>query len=187
MVQVPADEWAHTSRRLVYLETLLIQCLRGHDQIKEWYDARELAALRLPGLPQNKAAITRRARTGGWLRREVVGHGNVRLQYHCSGLPQRAFDALIGRMLDISNHAGKAIAPPIPYMEQPPDPEPVQENTAPPWVLPFMRLLKGGADGDVSTAWRELPNHLPADIEPPTREEAAETIMRLGLLKEFSG
>ncbi|MEO5337370.1 MAG: hypothetical protein H7841_10830, partial [Magnetospirillum sp. WYHS-4] len=72
--------------------------------------------------------------------------------------------------------------PAVPEIAASPVPSPAAPaNTAPPWVLPFMRLLKGGAHGDITAAWRELPRHLPAGVSLPTQEEAAETIARLGL------
>lgn len=183
-VHVPAEEWAYVNRRMTYLEAVLVQVLRGRDRIQEWYEAADLAALRLPGVPTSKNAVTRAAKAGGWLRREVTGLGGVRYQYHCTSLPARAFDALVGRILDVSGAPGAPIQTPVPEIEPAPAPEePQEDNTAPPWVLPFMRLLKGGAQGDLAAAWKALPEHLPPNVVLPTREEAAETIVRLGLLK----
>lgn len=66
-INVPADEWAYCQRRLIYLETLLLRLVRDRRNIQEWYDAEELASLRLPGLPGNSRAVARRrrSRTGG--------------------------------------------------------------------------------------------------------------------------
>lgn len=191
-VQVPAEDWAYLSRRAAYLEAVLIHVLRDRSRIQEWYDAAELAALRLPGLPATKAGITRSAGRTGWRRREATGVGGRRYQYHYASLPARAFDALIGRILDVAGMPPDDAAPPAgtgPAMPaMPPVPEsPARaedDNTAPPWVLPFMRLLKGAAHGDITAAWNALPGHLPPGVALPTRDEAAETILRLGLVKD---
>jgi hypothetical protein len=186
-VQVPADEWAYVNRRMVYLEAVLVQVLRGRGRIQEWYAAADLAALRLPGIPTSKGAVTRAANEGGWLRREVKGRGGLRFQYHCTSLPSRAFDALVIRILNLSSQPGVHIDKLVPKIEAAPIPRaPNPDNTAPPWVLPFMRLLKGGAHGDLSAAWQALPEQLHHSIPLPTMEEAAETIVRLGLHKEGS-
>lgn len=185
-VQVPAEEWAYAKRRAIYLEAVLVQLLADRDRLQEWYDAREIAALRLPGLPTSKAALTRLARAQGWLCREVIGKGGVRYEYHYASFPARAFDALIGRILNISHSENTVPTAAVPEIE--PTPEPVvssgaDDNTAPPWVLPFMRLLRGSAKGNIAAAWRALPLELPASVRLPTREEAAETIIKLGLAK----
>lgn len=183
MVHVPADEWAFTRRRATYLEAVLVHVLRSEDRIREWFDATELAGLRLPGLPGTKAGITRLANAAGWRRREQHGRGGVRFQYHCTSLPERAFEALISLILDCPEVDPQEYDEPmVPEIEPPPPPLP--ENTAPPWVLPFMRLLKGGAQGDIGEAWRALPAYLPPGIPMPSEEEAAETILHFGLVKD---
>lgn len=179
-VSVPADEWATMIRRVAYLEAVLLQVLRDEDEVKEWFDAGELAALRLPGLPISKAAITRAAASAAWRRREVKGRGGVRYQYHCTSLPERAFEALVWRILGVPEFGDVAMPKePVPSIPVPPPPLP--ENTAPPWVLPFMRLLKGGACGDMGAAWRALPEALPPGVAMPTEAEAAEVILGLGI------
>jgi hypothetical protein len=184
MVHVPADEWAYCRRRVAYLEAVLIQVLKDRERIQEWYDAAELASLRLPGLPTTKAGITRMARGAGWRCRTTTGRGGPRFQYHYTSFPARAFDALVGLILQLAEPAGEGDMPPVPEIEPAPIPAPAEpDNTAPPWVLPFMRLLRGGADGDISAAWRALPTCLPAGVVLPTQEEAAETLIRLGLVK----
>lgn len=184
MVHVPADEWAYARRRAKYLEAVLVQVLQDRERIREWYGAGEMLAFGLPGLPKTKAGITRLAGAGGWLRREAACQGGVRFEYHYSSLPARAFDALIARILNVPVPAPEADTPPVPEIEPTAAREREPDNTAPPWVLPFMRLLKGGANGDITTAWLELPRHLPAGVQLPTREEAAETIAHLGLIRE---
>lgn len=184
MVHVAADEWAYARRRAEYLEAVLIQVLQDRERIREWYGAGDLLAFDLPGLPKTKAGVTRLAGAGGWLRREVSCQGGTRFEYHYSSLPARAFDALIARILNVPDAGPEEGAPPAPEIESATSPTPEPDNTAPPWVLPFMRLLKGGANGNITVAWLELPHHLPAGVSLPTREEAAETIARLGLIRE---
>jgi hypothetical protein len=184
MVHVSADDWAFTRRRATYLEAVLTQVLRSRERIQEWYTAADLAELRLPGLPGTKAGITRLAAASEWRRREQRGRGGVRFEYHCTSLPERAFEALISMILDCPEAVPEDFdAPAVPEIVPPPPP-PLPENTAPPWVLPFMRLFKGGAQGDIGAAWRALPAYLPPGIAMPTEEEAAEAIVRLGLVKD---
>jgi len=179
-VPVSADEWAYAQRRLTYLEAVLVQVLNDRGRIQEWYDAKELVSLRLPGLPTTKAGITRTAGSRNWKRREVTAQGGKRFQYHYANFPARAFDALISRILNVDPPAEDA--PAMPEIAPPPVlPEPSTVNTAPPWVLPFMRLLKGGADGNISIAWQALPHYLPDGIDMPTKEEAADVIVQFGL------
>lgn len=182
MVHVRADEWAFLYRRVVYMEAVLAQVLGERERVKEWFDAGELAAFLLPGLPGSKAAITRLATAAQWRRREQRGRGGLRFQYHCASLPERAFEALVSRIRPRSNALpDDCAASLVPEVEIPPAPPPLPENTAPPWVLPFMRLLKGGARGDMGAAWRALPAYLPPGVVMPTEEEAAITILNLGL------
>ncbi|MEO5338633.1 MAG: hypothetical protein H7841_17370, partial [Magnetospirillum sp. WYHS-4] len=69
MVHVDADEWAYLKRRALYLEAVLVQVLADRDRVQEWYEAAELAAMGLPGLPRTKAGLTRLAGAAGWKRR----------------------------------------------------------------------------------------------------------------------
>lgn len=183
MVHVPAEEWAFIRRRVTYLEAVLTQVLRSQERIREWFDAAELAALRLPSLPGTKAGITRLASAAGWRRREQRGRGGVRFEYHCTSLPERAFEALISLILDCPEIASEDFEEPM-VPEIAPPPPTLPENTAPPWVLPFMRLLRGGAQGDIGEAWRALPAYLPPGIPMPSEEEAAETILHFGLARD---
>jgi len=179
MVHVAADEWAYARRRLTYLEAVLRQLLQEED-VREWYDAAELSELQLLGLPTSKSAITRLARDGGWLRREISGRGGVRYEYHYASFPTRAFDDMVGRILGMRSPLDE-VPDQAPVVPAPPPQAAL--NTEPPWVLPFMRLLRGGANGDITAAWRALPQHVPAGVPLPTAEEAAETILRLGLAR----
>lgn len=184
MVHVPAEEWAFAKRRLLYLESVLAQFLRNRGDLREWYDAATLARLRLRGMPTSKAAITRKATEQGWLRRTVTARGGLRHQYHYSSFPERSFDDLISRILSVSAaHVDMPSSSPELPADPPPRAEAQPDNTEPPWVLPFMRLLKGGAKGDIRAAWRALPKCVPPGVVLPTAKEAAETILRLGLVK----
>lgn len=178
-IQVPADEWAYLQRRADYLETLLIRVVRDRRHIQEWYSADELAALRLPGLPHTRAGITRKATAGRWPRRRSDANARAHA-YHVSVLPARAFDALIARILDLPEIEADAET----LFELPPSPPcaaTLPENAAPSWVLPLMRLMKGEAQGNLGTAWRALPKHLPAGTALPSVTEAAQVLVRLGL------
>jgi len=98
MVHVPAEDWAFTRRRVVYLEAVLSQVLGSRERLQEWYTAADLAELRHPDLPGTKAGVTRLAATAEWQRREQRGRGGVRYEYHCTSLPERAFEALVDRV-----------------------------------------------------------------------------------------
>lgn len=178
-INVPADEWAFCQRRLTYLETLLLRLVRDRRNIQEWYDAEELAALRLPGLPGSGRAVARKATAARWQRRRADDGRSRRHVYHVTSLPARAFDALIARILDLPEMDE---APQLPALSQAAA-EKVQHadtNTAPAWVLPLMRLMKGHG-GNLGAAWRELPEHLPRGVALPTTEEAAMILVGLGL------
>lgn len=184
MVHVPADQWANANRRVIYLEAALIQLLQDRERIQEWYDAGELSALRLTGLPTGKGAITRMANAAKWVRRPLSGYGGKRYEYHFTSFPKRAFDDLINRILNIPEPEDMPVKRRAPDVAPAPAiPCPEVDNMAPPWVLPFMRLLKAGPKGDLSAAWKALPAHMPPGVLLPTAEEAAEVIVRLDLAK----
>ncbi len=178
-IQIDADEWAYVKRRITYLEALLIRVLHDKSQIKEWYEASELASLRLPGLPVTASGITRKATKQHWLRRKAKGH---RYTYYFGSLPERAFDALIGQLLNLPQR--EEPTPQFPELEPAPILPKINmpDNAAPSWVLPLMRLLKGEAQGNLSTAWASLPNHLPQGATLPDVDEAADILIRLGLV-----
>lgn len=180
-VQVPADEWAWNQRRLIYLETLLLRILREKERIQEWYTASEIAGMRLPGVPGSHAGITRKATSGNWPRISALRQGRRCFVYHVSGLPARAFDALIARLLDLPEMDADVSTlfdlPPVP----PPSSPRLPDNTAPPWVLPLMRLMKGEAQGNLGVAWQALPAHLPCGMALPSVDEAAEILVTFGL------
>lgn len=183
-INVPADEWAFCQRRMTYLETLLLRLVRDQRNIQEWYDAEELAALRLPGLPGSGRAVSRKASVARWRRRWAADGGSRRYVYHVTSLPARAYDALIARILNLPEmeFESETISFSIPSLPPAPaaEPPPATLNTAPAWVLPLLRLLKGHG-GNLGAAWRELPEHLPRGVALPTTEEAAIVLVGLGL------
>ncbi|MGU3398143.1 DNA-binding protein [Brucellaceae bacterium D45D] len=181
-IHVPADEWAYLNRRVDYLETLLLRVVRDRKHIQEWYSAEELAALHLPGLPHTKAGVSRKATAGKWPRRPAGTHPRNGFLYHVSVLPARSFDALITRILDLPEMEAETdglFNLPAPLA---PD-EPAPENTAPAWVLPLMRLMKGEAQGNLGKAWQALPEHLPRGTVLPPVQEAAQILVNLGLVR----
>lgn len=182
-VVVDADEWAYSQRRLTYLHCMLLRVIRDEVGMVEWYSAEELASLRLPGLPDNRAAITRKARAAKWTSQVRPDRGERYFRYHVASLPGRAFDTLISRILDMPEVEEDVL--PMPDIRPGPeaaDAAPLPpENTAPAWVLPLMRLMKGEAKGDLGKAWTQLPDTLPAGTLLPTVHEAAAVLISLGL------
>lgn len=179
-INVPADEWAYLNRRADYLETLLLRIVRDRRHIQEWYSADDLAALCLPGLPQTRAGIARKAAAGRWPRRPAGMNPRGPFLYHVSVLPARAFDALMERILDLPEIGAETAG--IFELPSPPAlPMALPENAAPAWVLPLMRLMKGEACGNLGRAWQALPNHLPNGTALPSVEEAAQILVNLGL------
>lgn len=172
-IQVPADEWAYCQRRLKWFEAILVKIARTGG-VQEWYAADELAGLRLPGLPPSAQGITRKATVGHWPRQRW----GSRYVYHVSCLPARTFDTLVARVMDLPALDADG---PVPALPDAPPPNP-PENTAPPWVLPLMRLMKGEAGGDLGKAWRALPAHLPVGMPLPSAEEAAIVLLQHGIV-----
>lgn len=66
---------------------------RDQGGLKEWWCARELAAISLPGLPKRGDHIVRRAGREGWACRPRAGRGGG-VEYHIDALPPCARDAL---------------------------------------------------------------------------------------------
>lgn len=180
-VQVKAEEWAYHQRRATYLETMLLRVTGIASEKSEWFSVVELVEMRLPGLPPSKAGMTRKASKDGWRKRPMRGiKGGAFNVFHISSLPARAFDALIARMLDLPPMELEAeLLPPAPPEPAPPTPN----NTAPAWVLPLMRLMKGEAHGDLGRAWQALPAHLPRGTALPDVQVAAKVLVELGLVK----
>lgn len=179
-VSVSAEEWSYCQRRVKYLETLLLRIMRNTDNIREWFTATELAAKALPGLPVTPEAISRKASKEGWQRRKVRIGSTWTHMYHVSSLSARTFDALISCILDLPPiDAALPVVPDIP--DAPPRRSTPPANTAPPWVLPLVRIMRKETDGDITEAWELLPERLPPDVALPSVEEAAHVLVCLGL------
>lgn len=179
-VPVPVEEFSYMERRLKYLEAMLIRVVRDKRNIQEWFAAPELAAKRLNGLPTTPEAVSRKARQEGWRYRRAKFRNTWFNSYHVTSLPARAFDDLLSRILALPGiDVLVPVLPDIPDMPAPLKPE--AENTAPPWVLPLMRILKTEAAGDIAEAWSLLPERLPPGVPLPTVEEAAKVLVELGL------
>lgn len=181
-VSVPAEEWAYLRRRVTYLEAVLMRFVRDNTGMREWFPAAELAGMLLPGLPTTPEAVTRRASQERWAKRKTRAHGRWFTVYHVYSLPKRAFDALVARLLDLPDIDETAplvdVLPPMPT----PAPKPLAENTAPPWVLPLVRILRRETAGNLREAWQRLPDQLPPDVALPNVEEAATILVSLGIL-----
>ncbi|SBW01014.1 conserved hypothetical protein [uncultured Alphaproteobacteria bacterium] len=183
-VSVPASEWAELRRRVLYLEATLVQVMREARCLKEWFSGAELVALRLPGLPASKNAITRLAREAEWRFRVVTCQGGNRHEYHFSSLPRRAFETLIERVLAATMPDDGEADPHdlVPSLPPPASPMKEADNTAPPWVLPLMRAIRLDGAATVREAVELLPRHLPAGVACPTMEEALDVLRRLGMV-----
>ena len=188
---IPADQWGIMTRRLRYLEAVIIQILGDRSLLKEWYTAGELAELALPGLPGTRQGIARLANAHGWRSHIVMRRGQEARVYHCTVLPARAFDGLLDRItLRRAARRAEAVPPglsPAPATRaaaprQAPPPAPTTENTAPPWVLPLLRIIRETGSLSVDAALGELSNSLPPGMACPTREEAQTVLSRLGYL-----
>lgn len=179
-VSVPADEWAYNQRRVKYLEALLVHIVRDEAKIQEWFSAAELAAKVLPGLSRTTEAISRKAGNENWKKRKAKFQGRWFYVYHVTSLPARTFDELISRILALPKiDAVVTILPNLPDIET--MTEGNEENTAPPWVLPLIRIMKTETGGNLGEAWEILPERLPPEIPLPSVEEAAKVLVRLGL------
>lgn len=177
---IPAADLAQLRRRVVYLEAVLVQVMRERKRIKEWFSSAELVALRLPGLPTTKAAVTRLAREQGWRMQKVVGQGGERHVYHFTSLPRRAFQGLIDLVL-----VPPPGAAPVDHVPEFPEPEPAAlppTNAAPPWVLPLMRMIRQHGSANVAEAIRDLPAGLPAGMACPSMDEAIAVLRTLGMV-----
>lgn len=180
-VTLSAADLAHLRRRVVYLEAALVQVLRDDRRIKEWFSAAELVTLRLPGLPASRAAVTRLARSAGWIMRAISCQGGQRHEYHFTSLPRRAFDALIAMV--VAPRPDRATVEQVPEIPAPPAPRPPPENTAPPWLLPLMRAVRSEAPATVREAMALLPRYLPMGMALPTEDEVLPELQRLGMLQ----
>jgi len=183
LVHVPAEDWENMKRRVRFLESVIVQICRDKVRIKEWFTASDLVELRLAGLPQSKTGITRLAQRNEWTRRTVRGAGGKTYEYHFCSLPAPAFDAMIERIVetkssqnyDLPDQAPKVAALPAPKIEN-------SRNTAAPWMLPLMRVVRSGEVETVGDIMRDLPRALPAGIDCPSVEQVREALQNMGLL-----
>lgn len=178
-VSVPVEEYAYMQRRIAYLRALLLRIVRLDELMREWFSARELNMMYLPGLPGSASAITRRANAEAWLSRSFRDSKGTVVRFHVSALPARAFDALVARFLELP--ALDTDMEGVFDLPVPPEPAPLPENAAPQWILPLMRILRTEADGDLGRAWLALPRHVPEGTTLPDVEEAARVLIRFGL------
>ncbi len=186
-VQVPIEDWAYAQRRVKYLEAVLVQLLRDKERLQEWYNAKEIAALCLPGIPSTQSGVSRYAGANHWRRKNQPYQGGKRYLYHYTSLPVRAFDALIARILNIDPPRvdGREQHPSVNAMVDAVD-LPVKlslpDNTAPPWMLPLMRILKQGKAETVGDVIRELLGALPNNIECPDSDELYKALDKMDML-----
>jgi putative transposase len=97
---------------------------------QEWYTARELAGLALPGLPGSERGIQMLAKREGWPHRPRAGRGGGR-EYPLSALPKEAQTALFDRAIAQLPSTGCPLAAAV-------EPAPVpalREEAAPPAVI----------------------------------------------------
>lgn len=182
---IPADHWASMKRRLVYLEAVIIQILGDRSLLKEWYTAGELADLRLPGLPHTRQGVARLANARGWRSHITMQRGREARLYHCTALPARAFDGLLDRIIVRGAMRRADAAPAAPARSTTPHAAPVPsipENTAPPWVLPLLRIVRASGSLSVASAVEELPRHLPPGVACPSHQEAEDMLRKLGMV-----
>lgn len=181
---IPAAELARIRRRVAFLEAALAQVLRDERQVKEWFSAAELAALRLPGLPLTPSGIARQAKRERWESRITHGRGGERVVYHFAALPRAAFADLLARVMRAETGPDgvpetREAPEPVPALAPPP-PAPAPGNTTAPWLLPLLRCLRGGGT-DLEGALAALATSAPAQ-RLPSPAEARETLRALGIM-----
>jgi Mu DNA-binding domain len=183
-VTVSAEEWAQSRKRITYLEAVLVQVLQGKSRVKEWFSSADLTALKLPGLPTTKAALTRFARSAGWLSRQEKGRGGLHFEYHFYSLPQKAFDSLISRVMTSRSAAPQINAEhQVSHIPEPVRAKPeVADNAMPACVLPLMRVIKSKTPATLGEALDMLPAHLPSGVGCPTAEEAIAILRKIGVM-----
>ncbi|MBF0383100.1 MAG: hypothetical protein HQL69_18925 [Magnetococcales bacterium] len=184
MVSVPLEGWESINRRVRYLEALLAQVLNNNEGIKEWYSSTELASLKLIGLPEKRAGITRMAGKKNWTRRVVKGRGTPFFEYHYTSLPEKAFNELIEWIY--SNPAKEvktkhSIIPVVPPLIEEPQEIKVDYSTRQ-WMLPLMRVIKGGNVKTLGDVVKKLPEYLDNEIEQPTGHEIEEALREIGVI-----
>lgn len=181
-VTIPAEEWAATVRRLRYVEAALVQAYRNQRQLREWFTAGELVAMRLPGLPVTRHGIFRRAAAEGWISQPASGVDGERQEFHFSSLPRRTFDEMIRRIIQPVAGISDTVAPaPAPIVPAPPPlslPPAGDASTAPGWMLPLLRLIRNEPQTDVDDAMELLAETWFDDATMPSREQVAAILAR---------
>lgn len=172
VVQVKAEDWANAERRIAFIEAALARVLRDNTQVREWFTAKELAAMKLPGLSANPASITRKSAHHKWRHKTVMQEGRKALAYHYTSLPNAAFEALIRRLIDVPDI--EQFIPDLPRHEPKKQAEPT-----PQWVLPLMRLIKKDAVCTWQEAYAMLECKLPKHLPRPTPFEVENAYQRL--------
>lgn len=185
LATLPAAELAWMQRRVAFLEAALVQTLRGQAEIKEWFNAAELAELRLPGLPTTRSGVARLARARGWETRITTGNGGETKLYHFSDLPRQAFQGFIDRVVKL-RRVDDALpdappAAPVPTLPPRAAPAPAAAtNLAPQWLLPLMRILRSGGAA-LEDAVQALPARMRRGAECPSLDEARTVLATLGI------
>ena len=187
MASLPSGELARLRHRVAFLEAAMVQVMREDQQLREWYSAGELAALHLPGLPATASGIARLAKRERWESRIVTARGGERQQFHFSALPRAAFAAFIGIVLrglgqpDAYDATPDALPPGMTGLSGAARRAPAADNATPQWVLPLVRLLRGGAPS-LEDALTKLPKVAPPGMACPSAAEARATLRALGML-----
>ena len=172
VVQVKAEDWAKAKSRLAFIEAALARVLRDNTQVREWFTAKELAAMKLPSLTGNPASITRKSAHHKWRHKTVMQEGRKAQAYHYSSLPNAAFEALIRRLIDVPD-----IEQFIPDL--PPHESQKQVEPTPQWMLPLMRLIKQDMVDTWQEAYAMLEHKLPNHVQHPTPFEVENAYQRL--------
>lgn len=182
-VTISASEWAGLQRRLRYVETALIQMMRGKRQLKEWFSANDLAGLHLRGLPTTRQGLLRRAHADRWPQRISSGAGGERYEFHFSALPRPAFEDLLGRI--VVAMPDDVASDPVPAMPLAPAvalaPPETATNATPMWLLPLLRVIRNDHGCDADAAWIAVARKLPAGTDPPTLDEVRSALRQFGL------
>lgn len=170
-VSVNAENWANARRRIAFIEAALARLLRENTQLREWFTAKELAAMTLPGLACTAASITRKAAHHNWRHKTVMQEGRKVLAYHYTSLPNTAFEALIRRLIDIPDIES--------FIPELPESAPKQQaEPTPQWMLPLMRLIKTHQVESWQEAYTML-EHRFGDENCPTPFQVEQAFQRL--------
>ena len=76
-----------------------------------WLTARQIADLRLAGLPTTESAVIRRAQAEGWQSKPRPGRGGGKL-YSALGLPEAARDDFTARHRDVIDEQVRPVGRP---------------------------------------------------------------------------